>query len=59
MAIAIHTSPELTGRTAELFVQEAENRVSTRKPLTQQEEKLLQTILSKGKTFREMLLKKQ
>ena len=36
MAIAIHTSPELTGRTAELFIQEAKSRPVTRKPLSQQ-----------------------
>ena len=58
MAIAIHTSPELSGRTAELFVQEAENRPVTRKPLTQQEEDLLQCIVKKGRAFRETLLNK-
>lgn len=58
MAIAIHTSPELTGRTAELFIQEAESRPVTRKPLSKQEEDLLQRIVNKGREFRETLLKK-
>lgn len=56
MAIAIHTSPELTGRSAELFVKEAESRNTTRQPLTKQEECLLNKIVNKGRAFRKKLL---
>ena len=56
MAIAIQTSPELTGQAAERFVQEAENRPVTRKPLSQDEEDLPQRIMRKGREFRDLLI---
>lgn len=56
MAIAIHTSPELTGRTAELFVQEAENRPTTRIPLTQEQKDMLRMVEEKGRALREKIL---
>lgn len=56
MAIAIHTSPELTGRTAELFVEEAENRPTTRIPLTTEQKRMLRMVEEKGRVLREKIL---
>ena len=56
MAIAIHTSPELSGRTAELFIEAAENRPTTRIPLTEEQKNMLRMVEEKGRVLREKIL---
>ena len=56
MAIAIHTSPELSGRTAELFIEETENRPTTRIPLTREQKNMLRMVEENGRALREKIL---
>lgn len=56
MAIAIHTSPELSGRTAELFIEAADNRPTTRTPLTREQKQMLRMVEERGRALREKLL---
>lgn len=58
MAIAIHTSPELTGSSAERFVWEAENRKASRGPLTNEEKLKLEKVLQRSRELKYSIEKK-
>lgn len=59
MALPIHTSPGLTGESAELFVKEAECRPVTLGKLTKREEELLERVKRSSIEFKEKIFRER